>query len=178
MANKPHKPPDKLQGHRQKGKHLRVLVGDPNAPVPDLPEELQGGPAKCLPSTLAAWEGFWRSAVGGGADRSSDMPRLYRWIIDVDELTRVTRSLRRKRLVAGSMGQPVLNPLASYKAQLERSIAATEEHFGMTHLARMRLGIAAGQAQKTLDDLNADLDDGGEEYEEPEGLEIIEGELA
>lgn len=51
-------------------------------------------------------------------------------------------------LVTGSTGQLVSNPLVNQITLLTREIVHYEEHFGMTPLARMRLGIAIGEADE------------------------------
>ena len=101
------------------------------------------------------------------------MPRLMRWVSYFDEWVRAMRQFRRERLVPGSMGQMVINPMAAYALKLEKEIAKVEEKFGLTPLDRMRLGITFGEAHRSLKDLNAELDEGDgegdEDYEMPEG---------
>ncbi len=121
--------------------HARpVLVPDP--------------PSGLLVASSAAWEAFWRSEVAGAVDLDSDLGRLRRWIRDVDEYERALREFRRKRLVAGSTGQLRLNPLAGRMKDLEASISAAENQFGMTPLSRLRLGVAVGQAALTAAEVN------------------------
>ncbi|MER7164508.1 P27 family phage terminase small subunit [Micromonospora sp. NPDC000207] len=85
------------------------------------------------------WETFWRSPAAKKVDRLSDMPRLVRWIEQSDEYDQVAALCRRERIVKGSTGQPRLNPLIGYLAQLDGQLARTEAEFGMTPLARQRL---------------------------------------
>jgi len=102
----------------------------------------------------ARWEAFWRSEVSRAVDLASDGYRLERWIRDVDEYERTLRLFRAERIVVGSTGQPRLNPLAGRLKDLEASIRETEREFGMTPLARLRLGIASGQAALTAAEVN------------------------
>jgi hypothetical protein len=74
-------------------------------------------------------------------DLDSDLPRLIRWIQVTDEYDRTARAFRKTRVVRGSMGQPVLNPLIAYLAHLEAMITRTEKEFGMTPMARARLNL-------------------------------------
>lgn len=129
--------------------------------VPALPEELGKKPSS---STAEKWTAYWRSPVAQIAQDSGglDLSGLYRWIINVDEWHRVIRALRSKRIVPGSMGQPTLNPLAGYKSSLETAIKDAEQQYGMTPMARLKLGIAVGQARLTAQELNRALEDNGD----------------
>ena len=73
--------------------------------------------------------------------------------------------------MAGSRGQPRLNPLASYEAQLTREIERGMEHFGMTPLSRFRLGIEAAEGADGLARMRDQLDRvAGRAQPLPEGL--------
>jgi P27 family predicted phage terminase small subunit len=104
-----------------------------------------------LASSRRRWDAFWSSASARAVDPDSDAGRLIRWIQQVDEYERVRRVItagpRGTRLVEGSQRQPVLNPLIPYLAELERQIAKAEDHFGMTPMSRLRLGITAAAGQ-------------------------------
>lgn len=128
--------------------------------VQSLPVAIPEAPAGLLKATVVRWESYWQSQVAQIARDSGgiDLPGLERWILNVDEWSRAMRALRRKRIVLGSMGQPSLNPLAGYLAQREAAIVAAEQAYGMTPMARLRLGIAVGQAKLTAQALNAQLE--------------------
>ena len=138
------------QGHR---KRRSAALGPVVAP--GLPVVAPSPPSGLLKPSRERWEAFWRSDVARAVDFDADAGRLERWIRAVDEHERAGRELRKQRVVKGSMGQPVLNPLAAYLNQLEAVVAKAEEAFGMTALARMRLGIATGEAAMTAERLNA-----------------------
>jgi P27 family predicted phage terminase small subunit len=125
------KPAGQNQGHRKQN----VLVLAEHRPTVPTP------PSGLLKPTRDRWYGFWASQVARAVDLDSDLPRLRRWIAATDEYDRVAKTVKRARLVKGSMGQPVLNPLIQYLAQLEGQIAKAETEFGMTPMARLRLGI-------------------------------------
>lgn len=169
MAGRRQKPAELLLDRRRGRGSVVQLSADGGGAAPPPPPGL-------LAATIARWDAFWASPVASVVDRGSDLPRLERWILDVDELTKVAAALRRRRLVRGSTGQPVLSPLAGYKRQLEASIRSTEEHFGMTPLSRMRLGYALGEAHRVLRDINDDLDAASDERadEEPGGDGVID----
>jgi P27 family predicted phage terminase small subunit len=119
------------------------MLADVRPPVPELP-----GRSGMLQATRDRWAAFWGSQVARAVNVDSDLPRLIRWARATDEYDRVAEVCKRSRLVKGSMGQPVLNPLFSYLAQLEAQIARAETEFGMTPMARLRLGIALGELKE------------------------------
>lgn len=98
-------------------------------------------PAGLLKPARDRWRKFWDSQAASVVDVASDLPRLARWIQATDEYDRTARVVKQSRLVRGSMGQPVLNPLVNYLAQLESMISRTEKEFGMTPMARVRLDL-------------------------------------
>lgn len=100
-------------------------------------------PAGLLKAARDRWEAWWTSPAAGDVDLSSDLPRLIRWIEQTDEYDRVAAVVRKTRLVKGSQGQPVANPLIGYLGQLEGQITRAETDFGMSPLARHRLKAPA-----------------------------------
>jgi P27 family predicted phage terminase small subunit len=140
----PPRKPGRAQGKRERP--VLALVHD-RGRLPEPPEGL-------LKRSQALWEAFWGSEVARAVDLDSDLYRLERWIRDVDEYERTLDEYRQERLVQGSMGQPRLNPLAARLKDLEAVIRETERDFGMTPMARLRLGIAVGQAALTAAEVN------------------------
>jgi P27 family predicted phage terminase small subunit len=143
------KPHDRRQGHRDHSP--LTLVGPSTAPdiVPD-------PPAGLLKATQQAWAEFWASPLASlaiGADRVA-LERLFELL---DDRSRCWREYKRARLVLGSQGQPVLNPLARQVATLDAEIRALQDRFGLTPASRLRLGIALGEAARSLEDLNATM---------------------
>lgn len=98
-------------------------------------------PTGLLASSRARWRQFWESQSAKVVDLDSDLPRLIRWIQAADEYDRTAKVVRTSRLVKGSMGQPVLNPLVAYLIHLDTLISRAETDFGMTPAARMRLKL-------------------------------------
>ena len=70
-----------------------------------------------------------------------------------------SNKLRKDRLVVGSQGQAVLNPLYSAMLKIDAEIRQLEDRLGMNPKSRISLGIQLGQMKKTLADLNADLEE-------------------
>jgi P27 family predicted phage terminase small subunit len=114
-------------------------------------------PAGLLKPSRDRWAQFWESRAALAVDPASDMPRLIRWIQASDEYDRTAKVVRQTRLVKGSMGQPVLNPLVAYLIHLDTLISRAEADFGMTPAARMRLKLdpEAPEEEDVVDQLRA-----------------------
>ncbi|KKL73687.1 hypothetical protein LCGC14_2072380, partial [marine sediment metagenome] len=54
--------------------------------------------------------------------------------------------------------QPVLHPMGKVMNDLEKDIRQLEDRYGLSPKARAQLGITIGTAQRTLEDLNRDLE--------------------
>jgi len=114
-------------------------------------------PAGLLKPSRDRWAQFWESKSALAVDLASDMPRLIRWIQVTDEYDRTAKVVREARLVKGSMGQPVLNPLVGYLVHLEAMITRTEKEFGMTPMARTRMDLKRPSTDEELEALFAAL---------------------
>lgn len=164
----------KREGERQGHRQLTVIsLGRPVATA-DIPDP----PAGLLKPTRELWTSFWASTIARGVVWASDRAALLEWIWHEDEAARGRRALRRFRMVKGSMGQPVLSPMAGYVADHEAKAQRLREQFGMTPKARLGLGIDAGTLAKTAADLNAMLSSNrdDEEPDDSDGDETIQGE--
>ncbi|HET8627392.1 MAG TPA: P27 family phage terminase small subunit [Thermomicrobiales bacterium] len=149
VAGKRQKAPSRLVGHRQAAPLTVVTPG--LAPAPPAP------PKGLTKTARLAWESFFASPIAAAVDIRTDGPALLRWAKALGRHERVARDFAKQPTVAGSTGQTVLNPLHGELVRLTREIERAEEHFGMTPLARMRLGVAIGEARATLADLQASL---------------------
>jgi P27 family predicted phage terminase small subunit len=98
-------------------------------------------PAGLLKPSRDRWRQFWESPAAKAVHVESDLPRLVRWVQAADEYDRAAKVVRQSRLVKGSMGQPVLNPLVAYLVHLDGLISKAEADFGMTPMARHRLKL-------------------------------------
>ncbi len=154
MAGKRQKNPAALQGHRSVAP-LKELSG--GAAVPR--EQLPAPPEGLDPAAVDSWYGYLGSVVGRSVvNLDTDGPALRRWAACVSQRLKLQPQLDETPLVKGSMGQKVVNPINTLIVNLTREIERLEEHFGMTPLARMRLGIAIGEAAESLDALRRSLD--------------------
>ena len=130
------------------GAGLVVISG--RSEPPDAPKGL-------LQATGRAWTAFWESPLAGLVT-PADHPSLARLFSLYDERERALRGFRRRRLVLGSTGQPVLNPLFGAMKALDAQILVIEDRFGLSPISRLRLGVALGDAARSLEELTRDLD--------------------
>lgn len=152
LRGPPPKPDDRRQ-RRNKRPALTVVHGikPRRVPAPPVPDGL-------LVATRKLWTRYWAAPISRIVE-ASDEPAIVRLFRLYDERDRAYRGIRKRgRLVVGSQGQEVLNPLAKYIAQCDAEIRSLEDRFGLSAKARLQLGITFGEAQKTLEDLNRDLD--------------------
>ena len=142
-----------------------VVADDP----PSAPAAFNGG--RLGPPARDAWDAFWSTAQAKSVD-VSDLPQLRHWVRLVHQRSVVWRRFARDMFVEGYNGQPVLNPLFRVLQTVDAEIASIAEQFGMTPRARFRLGVAAGEAKLTADQVMASLQDedaGGESMPEFNG---------
>ena len=112
-----------------------------------------------LKNTKLWWEDFWNSDLASAIDTKSDQQAVYRLATLIDERERIFKQAKKDRLVVGSQGQAVLNPLYSAMLKIDAEIRQLEDRLGMNPKSRISLGIQLGQMKKTLADLNADLEE-------------------
>ena len=111
-----------------------------------------------LKNTKIWWNDFWQSDLSSAIDVKSDLPVVLRLASLMDERERIFKQAKKDRLVVGSQGQVVLNPLYSALLKIDAEIRNLEDRIGLNPKARVSLGISIGQAKKTLADLNTELD--------------------
>lgn len=144
------KPGDRRQ-RRNRG--AVVVLGD------TLPGDVPAAPTGLLKSTVSKWETFWLSEIAR-ATRAPHLPIVARLFTLYDERERAFRVVKRDgRLVAGSQGQPVLNPLLKYIATCDTEIRQLEDRLGLSPKGMAALGSAFAGVQKSLDDLNRSMDE-------------------
>lgn len=146
------KPPERRQG---RGTADLQLVSGGKVEVPDPPPDL-------LPATKSWWDELWSSDIRQAWERS-DWPALRRLAEMYDERERALQGYRQQRLVEGSTGQPVLNPLWKLVEGLDKEIRQLEDRFGLSPKARLQLGITFGQAQTSMQALMEAMADGGDD---------------
>jgi P27 family predicted phage terminase small subunit len=155
LSGPPPKQPDRRQRRNERTATERAgvgLVALPGGKVDPPPP-----PTGLLKATREDWSGFWESPLASLVV-PADVPALRRLFALYDERLRAYQGYRRQRLAPGSMGQPTLNPLFGAMKGMDAEIRALEDRFGLSPIARLRLGVALGEAAKSLDELNRSLD--------------------
>lgn len=115
-------------------------------------------PTGLLKTHRDSWARYWTSKVAGAADPVTDLPTATRLWTLYDERERAYRGYRKQRLVEGSQGQLVINPLYKVVQSCDSEIRALEDRLGLNPKARLQLGIAVGEAAKSIADLNQALE--------------------
>ena len=142
-------PLPKEEGRRQRArsqKNNALIAAYEPAPIPDAPEGLSE-------PQLVAWEEFFTSELSG-LIKKTDMPvvrRLWTYYQQHEDLTVI---FEKSKLVAGSTGQPRINPAHDAILKLEGAIHRLENELGLTPSARLRLGITFADATNSIDALN------------------------
>jgi P27 family predicted phage terminase small subunit len=141
----------RAQGHRQRSSASSAVSAPVLRPVavPDVPEPPEG----LLEVTLEAWRVYWRSDVAQ-ATTEAGRPTVRRLFELYDQRDRAMEIVKQTLVVRGSKDQLRLNPVADLVTKLETIILRLETELGLTPMSRARLGIATGQAQLTLEEIN------------------------
>ena len=121
-------------------------------------------PANLCAHASGAWASYWGDVVSG-AVREADTPLLLRWITNLDRYQRLIAQADAEPIVAGSTGQKRANPIYDLAFKLEASIKADEQQLGIGPLNRLKLGLAIGEATRSLADLDIEAD--GAEDDDP-----------
>jgi phage terminase small subunit len=95
-----------------------------------------------LPEVAEAWHEFMSSPLAGPkVFKSTDLPALRRLFRYRDRLLHASLQFEEQPTTTGSMGQDVLSPWAAEIHRIEAEIQKLEDRFGLTPLARLRLGV-------------------------------------
>ena len=120
--------------------------------VPELPNKTQ-----MLKVSRDTWELVWSSGIASQL-QEQDTQALYRWIEYLDEWHRARRTLKgADRLVPGSRGQMVLNPLIDYMQKLEANLRGIEDRLGLSPMARARLGLTVAEGTSIALQINQQM---------------------
>jgi P27 family predicted phage terminase small subunit len=114
-----------------------------------------------LKETRGAWTAYWASEVAKLATEV-DLPAVRRLFRYYDQHARAMDIAVKMPAVKGSTGQVKVSPFAGQALKLEEKILRLENELGLTPMARMRLGIATGEAAASLAEMNRLFAAGGE----------------
>ena len=126
---------------------VQDLVTPEQTPTPDPPAGLDG-------EALAWWSAYWGSPLAT-VTSPSDVMLVRRYAVLLSEWSVSMGEFQRERVVEGSTGQPRLHPLSTWISTREAAMQGIEDRLGLSPLSRVRLGIALGEAARTIQDLNA-----------------------
>lgn len=104
-----------------------------------------------------SWQDFWASELSQLV-KATDLASVRRLWAYYQQHADLTAIFEKGRMVAGSQGQPRLNPALDGLMKLEGAILRLENELGLTPSARLRLGITFADATTSLDALARKLD--------------------
>lgn len=129
---------------------MPVASGTPVKRPPPLPP-LPGG-MEYLPLTQQLWESLFDERQAEQLQGAQMMPAI-RWIRAVDDWLRALDQVTQSPMVAGSMGQPVANPMMSWVASREAEMEKCEKQLGIGLKNKADLGLTFGQMRVTAQTL-------------------------
>lgn len=133
--------PKKPAARRQRGSRTADVGTVSRLPVPAVSASPPAA-AHWVPAVSEAWHEFWSSPLADPKVlRPTDVPALTRLFEYRHQLVHARERFDVEPEVVGSMGQPVLSPWAAEIQRLEGVIQKLEDRFGLTPLARLRLGV-------------------------------------
>ena len=162
------KPPDKRVGHRRKRRLELMRRSEIPFPPPGL-----------LKRNRELWVECWTSDVGSVWDPKMDRKAVVRLFQLYDERDRAYRHLNKHgRFSAGSQGQLILSPSVKYVAMLDGPILALEDRLGLTPRARLQLGLAVIDTQRSLNqEFRGDVDGPDPRYTEDDPRSALDSQL-
>lgn len=110
-----------------------------------------------LVETRRAWKEFWASRSSDLVDRAVDLTSVRHLFTLYDERARAYGAYARQRLVKGSKGQKVANPVYKVARAMQNEIRQLEQQFGIGARSRRNLGMSA-QDEPSLEEMNRDLE--------------------
>lgn len=140
------KPADRLQ-RRNKPKERDAQVVAINT------EKVPKAPAVCK-ALKSEWTALWKSELAANYTES-DLPGLRRLFVLRDrQATFEEDAFAEGAVTRGSTGQQTMHPLFKQADVYQSQILALEDRFGLNPQSRLKLGIALGEAHRSLDDMN------------------------
>lgn len=137
----------KRQNRRARTNLKLIEQHDPSAVIVPMP------PSGLSDTQHEAWSQFWHSELSQLVKVTdlSSVRRLFNYYQQHEDLTAI---FQKGRMVAGSQGQPRLNPALDGLMKLEGAILRLENELGLTPSARLRLGITFADATNSLQALS------------------------
>ncbi len=144
----------RAQGHRA---HIGLIPGGLGGEAPRRRLPAPSAAFGWLRETRDAWRDFWTSKSSELVDRATDLTSVRHLFTLYDERGRAFAAYARNRLVKGSTGQKVANPVYKVARAIQNEIRQLEQQFGIGARSRRALGMALGD-EPTLEEMNAGLE--------------------
>jgi hypothetical protein len=148
---------------RRNGRRTEIAAAEPMRRF-SLPKRADGEP--WLTETRKAWTAMWNDPVSSLLS-PADRPILLRWAEALDRAARAYRRADEDPEAEGSMGQVIENPQYGVADKAIKIAQACEAQIGVGALNRARLGLTFTQAQLSLQELNAALEGGNDDDDDP-----------
>jgi hypothetical protein len=150
----PTKPADQRVGARTP---LKVIDSQSVAAVA---EDAAPLPPKGLSAEREAeWYAYWASEFAPTVNRVFHLDPLRRLFALRERIEQFDEEGMEQPMVQGSKEQQQLNPLLKESRAMRAELLQLEDRFGLNPLAWMKLGLATGEAHKSLDEVNQRLRD-------------------
>ena len=140
-------------------------------------------PPKVSKRLKELWNKLWSSELAAHFNQETDPPAMERLFLLYERVNKYEREAARDGNVSkGSTGQKQMHPLLKAADVLRPQILQLEDRFGLTPMARLKLGIALGEAAISLDEMNKRLnetDEGDDDSDDEDPrLTFIEAEVS
>ena len=95
-----------------------------------------------VPAVVESWNDLWSSPFAGPqVTKPTDAPALRRLFDMRNRLLSALDAFDAEPITVGSTGQPTMSPWAQEVHRLEGVVSKLEDKFGLTPLARLKLGV-------------------------------------
>lgn len=130
------KPVDRRQ-NRSSTKELGLVL------APSSSVQIPSADVRWRAEVVESWNDLWTSPMAAPKVlQASDAFALRRLFTFRHRLLEALDAVDAEPIVLGSMGQPTLSPWAQEVHRLEAALSKLEDKFGLTPMARMRLGVS------------------------------------
>ena len=141
------KSPERRQGRGTKDIGVLPQIPVAEASIPPAPTHLSD-------RWKAGWATFWSSPFAQLV-APAQHPAVERLFGLYDERERMDAFIRAEPMVAGSQGQPVVNPMYRQRTAADAEIRQLEDRLGLNPRSGLQLGIQFSEAARSLEELNA-----------------------
>lgn len=144
---------------KRNGQKIVSVANLPRFPYFDPPETVK------TKAALETWQGFWEDRQPHLITPSSKH-LLIRWIEAVDRYEWAVHQADGDPIQEGSTGQPIVNALYKVAADALHTVEKCEKILGIGPLNTTGLGLAVIQERQGLNEINQNVDDDDDEYDE------------